>query len=438
MGAMHQDAKQRVLYVDDDPVSRRIFEQLGRTAHISVDACGSLDEAVALVRQHPYSVIAADYSLRRWDGLSVLRELSGLQSQASLMLVTDAERKPELPSSLLKYVFVEKPIRRAEVLSQLSDAVSAYEQRAGSPHAALLASPVLLLTTGDEDADYLARCIAEEGHGRLRVTRAQSLEQARALLKALGFSVALVQGAPSDATLDTALSELRARAPQLPIVVVDASSETLDKQQAAWARRGVSHLRPNASPELVMQVLCSAVERSERERQLAALSQTDLTTGALNRPTFYALLERRVAQRESFVLACLGIDDLAEINEALGHMRGDAVLAASVVRLSRELGTAATLGRLGGGVFAALVEAPTPDTAGRVMQTIRQVFELPFDLSDSQVRVGVRVVAVEFPDEATSAEELLRRVERALRDEKVQGERRRSSRPPPPLQRQSS
>ena len=121
---MHRDARQRVLYVDDDPVARRVFEQLGKTARLAVDACGSLDEAVALVRQHPYGVIAADYSLRRGDGLSVLRELSDLQAQASLMLVTDAERKPALPSSLLKYVFVEKPIRRAEVLTQLSEALS--------------------------------------------------------------------------------------------------------------------------------------------------------------------------------------------------------------------------------------------------------------------------------------------------------------------------
>src|SRR5690348_3476650 len=89
MAAPHREDVQRVLYVDDDPVSRRIFEQLGKSAHVLVDACGSLDEAFAFARQHPYSVIAADYSLRRWDGLSVLRELSGLQAQASLMLVTD-------------------------------------------------------------------------------------------------------------------------------------------------------------------------------------------------------------------------------------------------------------------------------------------------------------------------------------------------------------
>ena len=90
MVATHRSDVQRVLYVDDDPVSRRIFEQLGRSAQMAVDVCGSLDEAFAFARQQPYSVIAADYSLRRWDGLSVLRELSGLQAQASLMLVTDA------------------------------------------------------------------------------------------------------------------------------------------------------------------------------------------------------------------------------------------------------------------------------------------------------------------------------------------------------------
>jgi diguanylate cyclase (GGDEF)-like protein len=428
---MHRDARQRVLYVDDDPVARRVFEQLGKTARLAVDACGSLDEAVALVRQHPYGVIAADYSLRRWDGLSVLRELSGLQAQASLMLVTDAERKPELPSSLLKYVFVEKPIRRAEVLTQLSEALSAYELRAQSPHGMLISAPVLVLAQADADADYLARCIAEEGHGRLRVTRASSLEQALSLLGALGFSAALVSGDPSDASLETALSELRTRAPNLPLVVVEPAS-VADKLRSR-AVRGTSSVRAGASPELVMQVLCTAVERAERERQLAALAQTDLTTGALNRPTFCAALELRAARPGPFALVCVGIDDLAQINEALGHMRGDAVLAASVVRLWRELGPTVTLGRLGGGVFAALVEAPAPDTRALVMQTVRRVFELPFDLSDSQVRVGVRVVGVDYPEEARSAEELLRRAERGLRDEKAQGDRRRSSsRPPPP------
>ncbi|HEX6243999.1 MAG TPA: response regulator, partial [Polyangiales bacterium] len=314
---MHRDARQRVLYVDDDPVSRRIFEQLGKTARLSVDACGSLDEAVALVRQHPYGVIAADYSLRRWDGLSVLRELSGLQTHASLMLVTDAERKPELPSSLLKYVFVEKPIRRAEVLTQLSDALTEYELRAQSPHGALLSAPVLVLAKADHEADYLARCIAEEGHGRLRVTRAISLEQALSLLGALGFSAALIHGEPSDASIDRALTELRARVPDLPLVVVEPQSDAPERL-LGWSRQGISSVRAGASPELVMQVLCAAVERADRERQLSALSRTDLTSGALNRPTFYAALERRVAERSPFALVCVGIEDLAEINEALG------------------------------------------------------------------------------------------------------------------------
>jgi predicted signal transduction protein with EAL and GGDEF domain len=65
------------------------------------------------------------------------------------------------------------------------------------------------------------------------------------------------------------------------------------------------------------------------------------------------------------------------------------------------------------------------------LRTIRQVFDLPFDLSDTHVRVEVNVASVEFPENGARAEDLLRKVERALRDEKAIGERRRSSRPPP-------
>jgi hypothetical protein len=53
------------------------------------------------------------------------------------------------------------------------------------------------------------------------------------------------------------------------------------------------------------------------------------------------------------------------------------------------------------------------------------------------VRVEVNVASVEFPEHGIRAEDLLRKVERALREEKAVGERRRSSRPPPPVRSQS-
>jgi diguanylate cyclase (GGDEF)-like protein len=417
--------------VDDDPVSRRIFEQLGKTAQVAVDACGSLDEAFAFARQQPYSVIAADYSLRRWDGLSVLRELSGLQAHASLMLVTDAERKSELPSSLLKYVFVEKPIRRAQVLSQINEALAAYADRTSTPHAALFSAPILLLS-GDPDAsDYLAGCLMGHRQPRLRVTRASTLEQGLLMLKSVNFAAALIDASLPDASSGQAVDALLAHAPGLPIVVTSDADDERERQLAGARAATVSVLRRRAPGELIVHVLCSAVERADRQRQITALTQNDLTTGARNRPTFCGLLSRRVDQKEPFVLCCFGIGGLTEINESLGHIRGDAVLAASVARLARELGPAVTLGRLGGGVFAVLADAPTPDTGPAVVRVIRQVFELPFDLSDTHVRVDVNVASVNFPDHGVRAEELLRKVERALREEKAIEERRRSSRPPP-------
>lgn len=431
MAATHREDVRRVLYVDDDPVSRRIFEQLGKIAHVVVDACGSLDEAFAFARQHPYSGIAADYSLRRWDGLSVLRELSALQPLASLMLVTDPERKRELPSSLLKYVFVEKPIRRSEVLAQLNDALAAHEERAHASHAALSA-PILLLASDAEVADRFARGVAEHSHGRMRVTRAAGLEAALNMLKSVSFAAALIDGGERTGETRDLVEGLLAQAPSLPLVVL-AGEHTLRYRQALAGRLAqVTVVRREASAELVVHVLCSAVERATRQREIIALSQNDLTTGARNRPTFCALLTRRVEQRLPFVLACFGVEGLGDINETHGHIRGDAVLAASVSRLAREVAPSATLGRLGGSMFAVLADSIGPETELAVDRAIRQVFELPFDLSDSQVRVSVQVATVEFPRDGRGAEELLREAERSLRVQKAQSLRRRST-PPPPL-----
>jgi diguanylate cyclase (GGDEF)-like protein len=251
------------------------------------------------------------------------------------------------------------------------------------------------------------------------------------MLKSLSFAAALVDASLRDASTGEAVDALLAHAPGLPIVVTSDADDERERQQAGGRAASVSVLKRRAPAELVLHVLCSAVERADRQRQIAALSQNDLTTGARNRPTFCAQLARCVEQREPFVLCCFGIDGLAEINESLGHIRGDAVLAASVARLSRELGPTTTIGRLGGGVFAVLANAPTSDTGPAILRTIRQVFELPFDLSDTHVRVEVNVASVSFPDHGLRAEELLRKVERALREAKAIGERRRSSYPPP-------
>lgn len=413
MVAVHRDDVQRVLYVDDDPVARRIFEQLGKTAQVSVDVCGSLDEAFALARQVPYSVIAADYSLRRWDGLSVLRELSGLQSDASLMLVTDAERRRELPSSLLKYEFVEKPIRRAKVLTQLSEALSAYEDRTSTPHAALLSAPILLLSASASTTDYLARCVAERGEGRLRVSRARDLREALNMLNSLRFAAALIDPHEQAESGRELVEALHGFAPRLPVVIVGGDDVAPSRSLQ------VAKLPRDVSAELLVHALCGAVERAERERAIDELSQTDLTTGARNRPTFFAQLAERVKSARPFVLAALTVEGLTDINEELGHLRGDAVLAASVARLSRELGPLTLVGRLSGGTFAVLAEQSGDEPRAQLLKVVRQVFEQPFDLNDRAVRVGVRAVALAYPEQGHTAEELLRNAERALREERA-------------------
>lgn len=410
------DAIPRVLYVDDDPVSRRIFEQLGKSAQVVVDSCGSLDEAVGLCRVRRYAVIAADYALRRFDGLSVLRELSALSPHASLMLVTDGERKRELPSSLLNYVFVEKPVRRAHVIGQLRDAVRASEERITRPHLSLFSAPLLLLAPDAHLAATFERTIREHAAGRLRLTSTSDLSQAIMLLKSLRFSAMLVHADLGATELTEALSALGPYASEVPLVVFDAEPQALsDELRYDLSRRGISILRRGADAELVTQILGSAVERAERERRIEQLSATDTTSGALNRAAFYELLERRVATREPFLLTGIRIAGLAKINEDLGQLRGDAVLAGTARRLSFEFGSQLTLGRIGGALFAAFFSTLPVEEPERVGQRVRQALDVPFDLDDAEVAVEVCTRTFEVDEGCRSASELLQNVERMLR-----------------------
>src|SRR5439155_14476814 len=92
---------------------------------------------------------------------------------------------------------------------------------------------------------------------------------------------------------------------------------------------------------------------SEKEH----LAMHDPLTGLPNRPQFHRLVDAALAEPSTSVLAVMimDLDRFKEINDALGHDIGDAVLREVGVRLRRRLGTRGVVARLGGDEFAVLV-----------------------------------------------------------------------------------
>ena len=92
MTAEHQ---KRVLVVDDDPVVRGLLVRTLQRHSLTVDEAGDGLAALALIKEHPYSVIVLDLIMPLLDGFGVLKALDGpsMASPPVVLVITGAERR---------------------------------------------------------------------------------------------------------------------------------------------------------------------------------------------------------------------------------------------------------------------------------------------------------------------------------------------------------
>jgi diguanylate cyclase (GGDEF)-like protein len=424
----------RVLYVDDDAISRRVLVRVLERAGFVCDACTGADESYALVRQRSYAVIVADHRLRRGDGLSLLRQLHAVQPLATLVLATAREQRLEIAGGQLPYEFLPKPYDTDALLAVMDRAVQSYEARTGLGDAALAAAPVLLLSEDRSEAERTSQGISLRTEGKVRVAIARSLTHALDALFAVRFSAALVDMSSSPTGGETAsietVEELLRRAPHLPIVVLTGSDDAQLKRGVLRAgaldylsKRGVSF-------ELIVHALRCAVERGAREARLRALEREDTMTGAVNRAVLRDEMARLIAAAMPFSVTVCDVRDLPVVNQQHGHFAGDVVLAATVARLKQELGSSATIGRLGGSTFAVVRRT---SSGALPLQRMRDVLEAGFEFDDAALRPRIGFGVTHYPDHSATVSMLLHEAELGAHEDAAAYVPRLSSLPPPTL-----
>ncbi|MDR2838943.1 MAG: EAL domain-containing protein [Azonexus sp.] len=115
----------------------------------------------------------------------------------------------------------------------------------------------------------------------------------------------------------------------------------------------------NAAGELVnwSVFMTDVSERKAAEAHIDLLTHFDPLTALPNRQGFSRLIGEWLAADRQGLLMLIDLDDqLNRINDAFGHAAGDAVLHRMALRLSRSLGESHMLGRLGGDLFAVLLD----------------------------------------------------------------------------------
>jgi diguanylate cyclase (GGDEF)-like protein/PAS domain S-box-containing protein len=168
--------------------------------------------------------------------------------------------------------------------------------------------------------------------------------------------------------------------------------------------------------------------RDRLERELSHRALHDALTGLPNRVLFHDRVREAVARAtESGVevaVLLVDIDDFTMVNDTSGHAAGDGLLNAAGRRIVQTLGDHQTVARVGGDEFAAVIEgvadaAAAEELAADVLAALSEPFRLDEATISGSASVGLATMA-----DASSAEDLLRQADLALRLAKGAGKGR--------------
>ncbi|WP_272474498.1 diguanylate cyclase domain-containing protein [Baekduia alba] len=165
-----------------------------------------------------------------------------------------------------------------------------------------------------------------------------------------------------------------------------------------------------------------AIANADAQARLVAQATTDQLTGLVNHRAFHERLreEAAVAHRHGtpLALAVFDLDRFKQVNDTLGHVGGDAVLAETARRMSSAARAGELVARIGGDELALLMPGVEGEDAHAAAERIRRaVAALPFaDAGAMTLSAGVCDLT-----QADDPEELLRLADGALYWAKAHG-----------------
>lgn len=170
-------------------------------------------------------------------------------------------------------------------------------------------------------------------------------------------------------------------------------------------------------------------ERKRTEEEIRQLAYYDALTRLPNRAFFLEQLRRALdaARRNGTRLAILfcDLDNFKDVNDTLGHDRGDLLLKQIAGRLSACIRKGDTLSRLGGDEFVLLLPVASGDKeAVSVARKIKRQMARPFDLDGHEIYSTPSIGIAIHPDDGADVSTLLKHADMAMYVAKSKGRNR--------------
>ncbi len=194
---------------------------------------------------------------------------------------------------------------------------------------------------------------------------------------------------------------------------------TIRGEERWWELSGTPIRDENAKFIGFRGVGSDVTEQRESSEKIEYLARYDTLTSLPNRlqltETLGEALRFAGQWRTRCALLMVDLDRFKAVNDSLGHMTGDKLLAQVSARLQSLMDDNLLVGRLGGDEFAIVIrDASQPELVRRVANDVIEALTEPYQVDQHTLYVGASVGSAVGPRDGTTVEELMRNADLAL------------------------
>ena len=173
--------------------------------------------------------------------------------------------------------------------------------------------------------------------------------------------------------------------------------------------------RPDAEPEQeqieqaesLAESAIPAIENARRYGEARKLAETDALTGLYNQRYFHDTLRREVTRAHRYernlALIVFDLDDFKSVNDDVGHLAGDRVLAQAADRLREAVRSVDVACRIGGDEFAVILPESSAEDAEQLYRRVHNSMRgVALGPEGHSLRLSAGIAELEHGDTAAS------------------------------------
>ena len=199
-------------------------------------------------------------------------------------------------------------------------------------------------------------------------------------IKKGNFDIVLLDLSLPDSTGYATFKEVHNAAPDLPVVIMTGLADESVAMKAVQEGAQDYLMKGHIDVRSIVRSLHYAIERSQQQEKLKALSFVDELTGVYNRRGFLKLVEQQILlanrTKKGLCLMFIDLDGLKSINDQHGHKIGDMALQETADILRTTFRRSDVVARMGGDEFVILMieglDASDVIIKGRLKKAVEQ------------------------------------------------------------------